>query len=97
MTRFVRRAMVPIVAGAAIVAAAAPASARVHDGHINVAVGNVTILRNVSVGVGGRAAAGMCGMRIGPVVRLAVAVDQDSRTRTVCISSRGRVELRQNA
>jgi hypothetical protein len=97
MSRFVRRAMVPVVAGAAIVAAAAPASAQVHDGHINVTVENVTILRNVSVGVGGRAAAGMCGMNIGAVVRLAVAVDQDSKPRWVCTTRQGAVWLRQNA
>ena len=97
MTRFVNPAMTPVFPGTAVIAVAAPASAQVQDGLINVAVGDITILEGVNICVAAQVAAQICGLKVGPVAVLGTAVDLDGRTRTVCKSDQGPVTLTQNA
>lgn len=75
-------------------ASAAPVA--VQDGLINVAVGDVTILQDVNIGVAAQVAANICGVKVGPVAALGQAVDRSGATRTVCTTDQGPVTLRQN-
>ena len=64
---------------AMVTAAAAPASAQPNqfqDGLVNVAVGDVTILEDVNIGVAAQVAANICGLKVGPVAVLGSAVDR---------------------
>ena len=76
----------------------APASAAVavQDGLVNVAIGDVTILEDVNVGVAAQVAANICGVKVGPVAALGQAVDRSGATRTVCTTDQGPVTLQQN-
>ena len=97
ITTWARKAVVPVFAGAAIVAAATPAAAQpVQDRLINVAVGDVTIAEDVTIGVAAQVAANVCGVKVGPVAVLGTAVDRSGDTRTVCESDQGPVRLVQN-
>ena len=97
VSTWARKAVVPVFAGAAIVAAATPAAAQPNqDGLINVAVGDVTIARDVNIGVAAQVAAQVCGVKVGPVAVLGAAVDRSGDTRTVCESDQGPVRLVQN-
>lgn len=79
---------------------AAPAAAShtpVHqDGLVNVSVGDVTIAKDVNVGVAAEVAAQVCGVEVGPVAVLAENVDSSGDTRTVCNSDQGPVRIEQN-
>jgi hypothetical protein len=100
MAGYVRKSIVTVFAGAALVAgAASPASAQpIQDGLVNVAVGDVTILEDVNVGVAAVVAANICGVKVGPVAVLGRAVDRSGTTQTVCTNDqRGAVDLIQNA
>ncbi len=66
------------------------------DGLVNVNVGDVTILENVDIGVAAQLAAQICGVKVGPVAVLGVAVDRSGDTRTVCESDQGTVTITQN-
>ena len=93
VSTWARKAVVPVFAGAAIVAAASPAAAQpVQDGLINVAVGDVT----VPIGVAAQIAANACGVKVGPVAVLARAVDRSGATETVCTTDQGPVTISQN-
>jgi hypothetical protein len=93
MNAWARRAVVPVFAGAAIVAAATPAAAQPQqDGLVNVNVSDVT----VPIGVAAQIAANVCGVQVGPVAVLGRAVDRDGRTRTVCTTDQGPVTISQN-
>ncbi len=96
MNAWARKAVVPVFAGAAIVAAATPAVAQPNDqdGLVNVNIGDVTVLENV--GVAAQIAAEVCGVQVGPVAVLGRAVDRDGETRTVCESDQGPVTISQN-
>ena len=96
ISTWARKAVVPVFAGAAIVAAATPAAAQPNqqDGLVNVNIGDVTILENV--GVAAQIAAEVCGVQVGPVAVLGRAVDRDGATRTVCNSDQGPVTISQN-
>ncbi len=97
VSTWARKAVVPVFAGAAIVAAATPAAAQPNqDGLINVAVGDVTILEDVNIGVAAQVAANLCGLKVGPVAVLGTAVDRDNLTRTVCTTGGQDVDLVQN-
>ena len=100
MTSMVRKSFVTLVAGAALVtAAAAPASAAnnaVQDGLVNVAVGDVNILNDANIGVAAQVAANICGVKVGPVAVLGAAVDRSGGTSTVCTTDQGPVTIRQN-
>lgn len=78
---------------------AGPASAQiaVQDGLVNVAVGDVTILEDVNVGVAAVVAANICDVRVGPVAVLGRAVDRSGETSTVCINDQDEaVTIEQN-
>ena len=95
----VRRKVVALLATSslAVAATAGPAAAQPNqDGLVNVAVGDVTILQDVNVGVAAEVAAQICGVRVGPVAVLGVAVDRSGDTRTVCESDQGPITLNQN-
>jgi hypothetical protein len=66
------------------------------DGLVNVAIGDVTILEDVNIGVAAQVAAQVCGVRVGPVAVLATQVDASGGQRTVCNSAQGPVTIRQN-
>jgi hypothetical protein len=59
-----------------------PASAR-QNGLVNVAVGNVTLLQNVNVGVAAQAIANVCGVQVGPIAALANQLNAGN-SMTVC-------------
>jgi hypothetical protein len=75
----------------------APAQAQPQqNGLVNVNVGDVTILEDVNIGIAAQVAAQICGVKVGPVAVLGVAVDRSGDTRTVCQSDQGPVTIRQN-
>ena len=96
ISTWARKVVVPVFAGAAVIAAAMPAAAQPNqqDGLVNVNIGDVTILENV--GVAAQIAAEVCGVQVGPVAVLGRAVDRDGETRTVCQSDQGPVTISQN-
>jgi hypothetical protein len=97
VSTWARKVVVPVFAGAAIVAAATPAAAQPNqDGLINVAVGDVTILEDVNIGAAAQVAANLCGLKVGPVAVLGSAVDRSGDTETVCTTDQGPVTLEQN-
>ena len=63
---------------------------------VNVAVGDVNVLRNVDVGVGAQVAANIRGLDVGPVAVLGDAVNRSGETATVCTTEQGPVTIRQN-
>lgn len=87
-----------LFASAALSAAVPAASAQTaaQDGLVNVAVGDVTVLQDVNVGVGAALAAQVCGIDVGPVAVLGTAVDTDGVPRAVCTSAQGPVTITQN-
>jgi hypothetical protein len=100
MASIAKKSIVTLFAGAAMVtAAAAPASAapnQFQDGLVNVAVGNVTILEDVNIGVAAQVAAAVCGVKVGPVAVLGSAVDRGLGDRTVCTNDNEPIRLVQN-
>ena len=99
MNSIARKAIVSVFASGIVVAGfATPASAatQTQDGLINVAVGDITITDAVDIGVAAQIAANICGVKVGPVAVLGVAVDRSGDTRTVCTTDQGqRVTLTQ--
>jgi len=96
MTISVRKALFPVVAGAALViGAAGPASAstQIGDGLVNVQVGDITIEDAVDVAVAAEVAANVCGVEVGPVAVLGTAVDADGAPRTVCTTDQGPIQI----
>jgi hypothetical protein len=77
-------------------APAASTQVAIQDGLVTVAVGDVTILEDVNVGVAAQATANICGAKVGPVAVLGQAVDRSGVTRTVCTTDRGPVTITQN-
>jgi hypothetical protein len=97
MTRF--RKLTATVSASALLAVgigAPVASAQNQDGLVNVAIGDVTILEDVNVGIAAAVAANVCGVKVGPVAVLGQAVDRSGDTRTVCETDQGPVTIRQN-
>jgi len=93
----VKRVFATLSASALLFAAAAgPASAQQQDGLVNVAVGDVTILQDVNVGVAAQVAANVCGVKVGPVAVLATQVDRSGAPATVCTTGDQAVRLLQN-
>jgi hypothetical protein len=99
MTSYVRKSVITLFAGTAIaVTAAGPASAannQQQDGLVNVAVGDVTVLQDVNIGVAAQVAATICGVKVGPVAVLGTAVDISGLTSTVCTTDQGPVTIQQ--
>jgi hypothetical protein len=97
MLKGARRYIAGVFTAASLsVAVPAVAQIAVQDGLINVAVGDVTILEDVNVGVAAQVAANVCGVKVGPVAVLGQAVDRSGATRTVCTTDQGPVRLIQN-
>jgi hypothetical protein len=98
MASYVRKSIVTLFAGAAIVAGVAtPASAQPNqDGLVNVNVENNEILNDLSIGVAAQIAAEICGLKVGPVAVLATQVDRTGEARTVCTTDQGPVRIEQN-
>jgi hypothetical protein len=65
------------------------------NGLVNVAIGNVTLLQNVNVGVAAQAIANICGVKVGPIAALANQLDAGSST-TVCTAAGQPVILSQS-
>jgi hypothetical protein len=92
-----RRLVASVLAtGALSFAVVAPAGAQVQDGLVNVAIGDVTILEDVNVGVAAQVAANICGVKVGPVAVLGQAVDRSGASQTVCTTDQGPIRLTQN-
>jgi hypothetical protein len=93
-----RLVAVPLLAGAiGLGAAACEPTTTVQDGLVNVNVGDVTILEDVNVNVAADVTAQLCGVNVDAVVAVIAAVDQDSRTRTICkLEDNDKVRVEQN-
>ncbi|KGH43255.1 MULTISPECIES: hypothetical protein [Modestobacter] len=100
MASWTRRTVATVFVGTAIAAGVAtPASAQPvndQDGLVNVAIGDVTVLQDVNIGVAAQVAATICGVKVGPVAVLGQAVDRSGDTQTVCETDQGPVRLVQN-
>ncbi|MGX5655771.1 hypothetical protein ACWKWC_13430 [Geodermatophilus nigrescens] len=100
MTSMLKRSAVCVAASAALVAGAAGTAGAqpvaVQDGLVNVAVGDVTILEDVNIGVAAQVVAQICGVKVGPVAVLGTATDRSGDTRTVCEAPTGPVTIEQN-
>ncbi len=100
MTSIARKSIATVFAGTILaVGVASPASAapnQFQDGLVNVAIGDVTILEDVNIGVAAQVAANICGVKVGPVAVLGTAVDRSDDTRTVCETAQGPIDLVQN-
>lgn len=82
------------MAGGMVPASAAPNQAQ--DGLVNVAIGDVTVLQDVNIGVAAQVAAQICGLKVGPVAVLGTAVDRSGTATTVCTATQGPIRLVQN-
>ena len=71
------------------------AQTSVGDGLVNVAVGDVNVLRNVDIAVAAEVAAQVCGLEVGPVNVLGTQVDLGGAPVTVCNSNQGPVVISQ--
>jgi hypothetical protein len=93
----IRRLVVTGFLSATLVGAmGVPAGAQVEqDGLVNVNIGDITI-EDVNVGVAAAIAANVCGVKVGPVAVLGVAVDRSGDTETVCEIAGQDVTLTQN-
>lgn len=99
MTSYVRKTVVSLFAGTALLAGAAgtaTAATQTQDGLVNVAVGDITITDAVDIGVAAQLAAQICGVKVGPVAVLGTVVDRSGDSRTVCTTDQGDVTLTQN-
>jgi hypothetical protein len=56
------------------------------NGLLNVAVGDVTVLQNVNVGVAAQVLADVCGVKVGPIAALANQLNA-GESRTVCMAN----------
>ena len=77
-------------------AAAGAANNQNQDGLVNVAVGDVTILEDVNIGVAAQVAAALCDVKVGPVAVLAHQVDATGVDATACEAENGPITLTQN-
>ena len=59
------------------------------QGLVNVAVGDVTVLENVAIGLAAQIAANLCGVTVGNVAALAALVGQNQEPVTVCEIQQG--------
>jgi hypothetical protein len=72
------------------------AQTAVQDGLVNVAVGDVTILEDVNIGVAAQVIAQVCGVKVGPIAVLATQVDRGGESDVICEAPGGPITLRQN-
>lgn len=107
MKSLVKRASAGAVMGGSLLFSAGLGLAQaqplnLQDGLVNVAVGDVTILEDVNVGVAASVAAAICGVNVLNGVNLNVLAEQldtaaDGATETICTVPGGDVNLVQNA
>jgi|1186.fasta_scaffold74906_2 hypothetical protein len=96
----IKKALAAVSASALLtVSAAGPAAAatQTQDGLVNVAVGDVTIARDVNVAVVADVVAQVCGTNVGPVQLLASQVDATGTATAVCTAGDQVVRITQNA
>jgi hypothetical protein len=89
-----------VVAALIAVGVVGPANAQttVGDGLVNVAVGDVTILKNVNIAVAADVVAQVCGLDVDVVAGVIADIDQgDTGQTTFCRTDDGPVKVRQNA
>lgn len=75
------------------VASAAPPLPPLQDGLVNVAVGNVTVAKDVNVDAAAQVAANACGVTVQNVNALASGVVQNGQPATVCTTPTGPVSI----
>jgi hypothetical protein len=98
MTKQLRRsALVLVTAAAMTTAVAVPASAdnNIQDGLVNLAVGRITVT-DVNVGVAAQVAAAICGLDVGPIAVIGLAVDAGTPGPVLCTVVNQPVQLVQN-
>ena len=66
------------------------------DGLVNVAIGDVTVLQDVNIGVAAQVVANICGVQVKNVAVLALIVDRSGVTDTVCTTDQGDIDITQN-
>jgi hypothetical protein len=96
----IKKALAAVSAGALLAASTAgPAAAanQVQDGLVNVAVGDITIARDVNVAAVADVVANVCGVNVGPVTALASQVDATGTATAVCTTGDRTVRIVQNA
>jgi hypothetical protein len=96
----IKKALAAVSASALLtVSAAGPAAAatQTQDGLVNVAVGDVTIARDVNVAAVVDVVAQVCGTNVGPVTALARGVDATGTAAAVCTAAGQPVRIVQNA
>ena len=96
--RHAKTLAISIAMGAAVLftpTSSVAAQTSVGDGLVNVAVGDVNVLRNVDVAVAAEVAAQVCGVEVGPVAVLATQVDLSGPPVTLCESDQGPVVISQ--
>jgi hypothetical protein len=96
----IKKTLAAVSAGALLaVSAAGPAAAatQTQDGLVNVAVGDVTIARDVNVAAVVNVVAQVCGNNVGPVTVLAQQVDATGTAMAVCTANGQNVTITQNA
>jgi hypothetical protein len=94
----VKRAFAAASATAVLIAGGAGpavAATQTQNGLVNVAVGDVTVARDVNVGVAAAVAANVCGVNVGPVTALAQQVDATGTAAAVCTTGGQVVRLTQ--
>jgi hypothetical protein len=95
----IKKALAAVSASALlVVSAAGPAAAatQTQDGLVNVAVGDVTIARDVNVAAVVNVVANVCGTNVGPVGVLAQQVDTTGVAAVVCTANAQPVTITQN-
>ncbi|TFV54839.1 hypothetical protein E4P42_24650 [Mycobacterium sp. PS03-16] len=103
MKTIVKRVSAGAVMGGALLCSAGLGLAnaqplQLQDGLVNLAVGDVTVLEDVNVGVAATVAAAICDVAdIGSVNVLAEAADSGTNSDSVCTVPGGDVTLQQNA
>jgi hypothetical protein len=66
------------------------------DGLVNVSIGNIGVLQDVTAASAAQIAAAVCNTEVGPVTTMAEAVDVDGGTKAVCTNNLGAIDLQQN-
>ena len=79
-----------VLAGGMVLAGGRPALAQQQDGLVNVAIGDVTILRNVDVALAANVVANLCALVEADVLVLAEQVDQGAGPFTCTQRGNGR-------
>jgi hypothetical protein len=96
----IKKTFAAVTAAAMLSASAAGpavAATQTQDGLVNVAVGDITIARDVNVAAVVDVVAQVCGTNVGPVTALAQEVDATGTATAVCTAGGQTVRIVQNA